>query len=62
MTYEQGGHGRAGLGILNDENHVLTLKERLTHHTKAGISTVEMASKNAKQLNAEFSTFLIILI
>ena len=57
MTYEQGGHGMAGLGILNDEGHVLTLVERLTHHTTTGISTVEMASKNAKQLNTEFGKF-----
>ncbi len=57
MTYEQGGHGMAGLGILNDEGHVLTLVERLTHHTTTGLSTVEIASKNAKQLNAEFAKF-----
>ncbi|WP_299114811.1 M14 metallopeptidase family protein [uncultured Winogradskyella sp.] len=57
MTYEQGGHGRAGLGILNDEGHVLTLVERLTHHTTTGLSTVEIASKNAKRLNVEFSKF-----
>jgi len=57
MTYEQGGHGRAGLGILNDEGHVLTLVERLTHHTTTGISTIEMASKNAKKLNIEFGKF-----
>ncbi|BAO76764.1 M14 family metallopeptidase [Winogradskyella sp. PG-2] len=57
MTYEQGGHGMAGLGILNDEGHVLTLIERLTHHTTTGISTVEIASKNAKQLNSEFAKF-----
>ncbi|WP_179005816.1 M14 family metallopeptidase [Winogradskyella forsetii] len=57
MTYEQGGHGMAGLGILNDEGHVLTLVERLTHHTTTGISTVEMASKNAKKLNSEFRKF-----
>lgn len=57
MTYEQGGHGMAGLGILNDEGHVLTLVERLTHHTTTGISTVEMASKSAKQLNSEFAKF-----
>ena len=25
MTYEQGGHGRGGLGVLNDEGDVLTL-------------------------------------
>ncbi|WP_179018482.1 M14 family metallopeptidase [Winogradskyella forsetii] len=57
MTYEQGGHGMAGLGILNDEGHVLTLVERLTHHTTTGISTVEMASKNAQKLNSEFGKF-----
>jgi len=57
MTYEQGGHGMAGLGILNDEGHVLTLVERLTHHTVTGLSTVEMASKNAGQLNSEFAKF-----
>jgi hypothetical protein len=57
MTYEQGGHGMAGLGILNDEGHVLTLTERLTHHTTTGLSTVEIASKNAKQLNSEFAKF-----
>ena len=57
MTYEQGGHGMAGLGILNDEDHILTLVERLTHHTTTGISTVEIASKNAKQLNTEFAKF-----
>ncbi|MFD1016520.1 M14 metallopeptidase family protein [Winogradskyella rapida] len=57
MTYEQGGHGRAGLGILNDEGHILTLVERLTHHTTTGLSTIEMASKNAKQLNTEFKKF-----
>ena len=57
MTYEQGGHGLAGLGILNDEGHVLTLVERLTHHTVTGLSTIEMAVKNAKQLNTEFSKF-----
>jgi len=57
MTYEQGGHGIAGLGILNDEGHVLTLVERLTHHTTTGLSTVEMASKNASKLNSEFAKF-----
>lgn len=57
MTYEQGGHGMSGLGILNDEGHVLTLVERLTHHTVTGLSTVEIASQNAKQLNTEFAKF-----
>ncbi|MEM9678807.1 MAG: M14 metallopeptidase family protein [Bacteroidota bacterium] len=57
MTYEQAGHGRAGLGILNDEGVVLTLVDRLTHHTTTGLSTVEMASQNANQLAEEFAKF-----
>ena len=57
MTYEQAGHGRAGLGIQTDEGYVLTLKDRLTHHTTTGLSTVEIASKNAEKLNDEFTKF-----
>jgi len=57
MTYEQAGHGRAGLSILNDEGDVLTLIDRIAHHNTAGLSTVEMASKHAKKLNTEFKKF-----
>ncbi|MEH6536513.1 MAG: M14 metallopeptidase family protein [Psychroserpens sp.] len=57
MTYEQGGHGRAGLGILNDESDVLTLVDRLTHHTVSGLSTVEISSRNAEKLNTEFAKY-----
>ena len=39
MTYEQAGGGIAGLGIKNDENLVLTLKDRIQHHYTTGIST-----------------------
>ncbi|SVC57436.1 uncharacterized protein METZ01_LOCUS310290, partial [marine metagenome] len=41
MTYEKAGGGVAGLGILNSENKVLTLVDRVNHHTTTGISTVE---------------------
>lgn len=57
MTYEQAGHGRAGLGIETDEASVLTLKDRLEHHHTTGLSTVEVASKNAEELNNEFKTY-----
>ncbi len=57
MTYEQAGHGRSGLGIKTDEGYVLTLKDRVAHHTTAGLSTVEMGHKNAKRINKEFNTF-----
>ncbi|AXT56087.1 zinc carboxypeptidase [Aquimarina sp. AD1] len=57
MTYEQAGHGRAGLGIQTDEGYVLTLKDRALHHTTTGLSTVEISSKNAEKLNLEFKKF-----
>lgn len=57
MTYEQAGHGRAGLGIQTDEGYTLTLKDRVAHHTTTGLSTVEISSKNAEKLNAEFKKF-----
>ncbi len=57
MTYEQAGHGRAGLGINTDEGYVLTLKDRVAHHVTTGLSTVEISSQNAGQLNSEFRGF-----
>ena len=57
MTYEQAGHGRAGLGIKTDEGEILTLKDRAIHHMTTGLSTVEISSKNAQKLNSEFKKF-----
>ena len=57
MTYEQAGHGMAGLGIKTDEGDILTLKDRAIHHTTTGLSTVEISSNNAKKLNSEFKKF-----
>ncbi|WP_108868067.1 M14 family metallopeptidase [Aquimarina aquimarini] len=57
MTYEQAGHGRAGLGIQTDEGYVLTLKDRALHHTTTGLSTVEISSLQAAKLNTEFKKF-----
>jgi hypothetical protein len=57
MTYEQGGSGRAGLGVITATGDTLTLKDRIAHHYTTGISTVEVASKNVDRLNAEFKKF-----
>ena len=57
MTYEQAGHGRAGLGIITENNTVLTLKDRIAHHTTTGLSTVEVAVKNTSKMLHEFSKF-----
>ena len=57
MTYEQACHGRAGLGIDNDEGIELTLVDRINHHTTTSLSTVEISYQNAKLLNDEFSAY-----
>ncbi len=57
MTYEQAGHGFAGLAIQTNDNDTLTLKDRLTHHYTSGMSTIEIASKNADQLSSEFGQY-----
>ncbi|OSY88599.1 zinc carboxypeptidase [Tenacibaculum holothuriorum] len=57
MTYEQAGHGMAGLGIDTDHGYELTLVDRVKHHNTTGLSTIEIASKNAEKLNSEFKKF-----
>ncbi len=57
MTYEQGGSGRAGLGITTRIGDTLTLKDRISHHHTTGLSTIEVASKHAQKLNNEFKKF-----
>lgn len=57
MTYEQGGSGQAGLGIITAIGDTLTLKDRIAHHLTTGLSTVEVAAGNAAKLNQEFQKF-----
>ena len=57
MTYEQGGSGRAGLAVTTSLGDTLTLKDRVLHHHTTGLSTLEIASQNALQLNQEFKKF-----
>ncbi|MEO0554357.1 MAG: M14 family metallopeptidase [Bacteroidota bacterium] len=57
MTYEQAGHGFAGLGIITEYGDTLTLKNRIDHHYTTGISTVEISSQNASKLTSEFEAY-----
>lgn len=57
MTYEQGGSGRAGLGVINGVGDVLSLKDRIAHHYISGLSTVEVAFNNVSRLNQEFKRY-----
>ncbi len=57
MTYEQGGSGRAGLGILRNEGDTLTLKDRIAHHHTASLATVEAVSSNSDEIIREFAGY-----
>jgi hypothetical protein len=57
MTYEQGGSGFAGLGIIKAEEDTLTLYDRLLHHHTTGLSTVEVTANNAQKVLDEFETY-----
>lgn len=57
MTYEQGGSGRAGRGVLMENGDTLTLKDRVSHHFTTGLSTVEVTAKNASEVVENFVKF-----
>ncbi|MEM1135754.1 MAG: M14 family metallopeptidase [Bacteroidota bacterium] len=57
FTYEQGGSGRAGLGVITDIGDTLTLKDRLAHHYTASFSTIEAAYSQKEKLLQEFKAF-----
>ena len=56
MTYEQGGI-RAGLSVATNNGDTLTLKDRAQHHFTTSLSTIEVSSKNSKQLVEEFTKY-----
>src|SRR5690606_7168996 len=57
MTIEQGGSGRAGIGIINAEGDTLTLKERILHHYTTGLSAVETGALHAERILDEFDRY-----
>jgi hypothetical protein len=57
MTYEQGGHSRAGISVINEDDDTLTLLDRLTHHFTTGMSTIEISSLNASKVVREFKKY-----
>ncbi len=59
MTYEQGGHSRAGRAIEMPNGDTLTLYDRVAHHTTTSLSTVEVSSKNAGRLVQNFKDYYL---
>lgn len=59
MTYEQGGHSRAGRAIDLPNGDTLTLADRVAHHRTTALSTVEIASKESDRLTDNFRTYFM---
>lgn len=57
MTIEQGGSGRAGLGMLNALGDTVTLRERIIHHHITALSAVETSSVHAEDLMTNYQRF-----
>lgn len=54
MTYEQAGHGMSGREIQLSNGDTLKIQDRIDHHTKTALSTIEEASKQAERINKNF--------
>ncbi|MFC4872222.1 M14 family metallopeptidase [Negadavirga shengliensis] len=57
MTIEQGGSGRAGIGIHNAEGDTVTLKDRIIHHHTTALSAIETTSQQAERVLEEFEKY-----
>ena len=56
-TYEQGGHGRAGLAIRRDDGSLLTLADRAQHHRTSGSATLRAVAARKSALLADYARF-----
>lgn len=57
MTYEQAGGGVGGLEVTTQTGDALTLRDRITHHHTAALSTIEIASRQAARIVDEFEKY-----
>ncbi|MCA9322025.1 MAG: zinc carboxypeptidase, partial [Planctomycetes bacterium] len=57
MTYEQAGHGRAGISYRRRDDSVLTLADRVEHHFVASMATLRTALQNRVALLTEYHDF-----
>jgi hypothetical protein len=55
MTYEQAGHGAAGLAIQQESGDTLTLWDRATHHRTSGQATLRTAAAGKTRLLLDFA-------
>jgi hypothetical protein len=55
MTYEQAGHGRAGLAVVRADGDTLTLHQRAEQHRAAGTATLQAAASGRTRLLLDFA-------
>lgn len=58
MTYEQGGIG-AGRAVQQNNGQILTIQDRLDHHSKAILAAVELSYQERNNLIQEFHQYFI---
>jgi hypothetical protein len=56
MTYEQAGHGAAGLAIEQESGDTLTLHDRAMHHRTSGQATLRTAAAGKSRLLEDFAS------
>ena len=57
MTYEVAGNSSGGVGVVTENGDTLTLTDRVLRHFTTGMSTIEVASRNAPVLLKEFHAY-----
>ena len=57
MTYEQAGHGMSGREIALSNGDTLKLQDRIDHHTKTALSTIEEGSRQVDRINKNFVAY-----
>lgn len=50
MTYEVGGHGRAGVAVERDDKTILRLSDRVQRHYTSSMTTIRTAAQHREQL------------
>ncbi|KXK17045.1 MAG: zinc carboxypeptidase [Saprospiraceae bacterium] len=57
MTFEQAGGKNAGISVMTKDGELLSLYDRIAHHTTSGMSTIKVVRDNIAKINSEFFKF-----
>lgn len=57
ITYEQAGHRRAGLTMIDEQGDTLTLAMRVENQHTAAVATIEVAARHSERMRQEFARY-----